>query len=75
MEACALWLKESQDAWKEQLTKSMSTADPRQLESMAMDLAIKELEGSLPPESPEDGSEQVSLEEAMAFLSRHTPTA
>jgi hypothetical protein len=75
MEACATWLKEKHDAWTEQLAQARPTADPGQIASEAMELAIRDLEERLPPESPADESEPLSLDEVMAFLRRHTPPA
>ena len=75
MEACASWLKENHDAWKEQLAPAMPTADPGQIASEAMELAIKDLEEHLPPESPPDDSQSFSLDEVITFLRRHTPPA
>ncbi|HWB10529.1 MAG TPA: hypothetical protein VG826_14970 [Pirellulales bacterium] len=50
-------------------------SDPAQLSSEALELALQELEDSLPPASPPDeGSmEKLSLDQAMAFLYRHMP--
>jgi hypothetical protein len=75
MEACATWLKENHDAWKEQLAQARPTADPSQIASEAMELAVKDLEERLPPESPANDREPFSLDEAIAFLRRHTPPA
>jgi hypothetical protein len=75
METCALWLKANHDAWKEQLAQARPTAHPAQIANEAMELALKDLEDSLPHESLEGESEPFSLEEAMAFLRRHTPPA
>jgi hypothetical protein len=75
MGTCALWLKANHDAWKEQLAQARPTPNPAQIASEAMELAIQALEDSLPHESLEDESAPFSLEEAMAFLRRHTPPA
>jgi hypothetical protein len=55
-----------------ELIQSRPGSDPAQLSSEALELALTELQGSLPPESlPSD--ETFSLEQAMAFLQRHMP--
>ncbi len=75
MEACAAWLKDRHHGWRRQLSKAGPTADPAQIASEAMELAVKDLEDSLPPASAADESEPFSLDEAMAFLRRHTSPA
>ena len=44
-----------------------------QIASEALELAVKELEDRLPPVSPPDGQEPLSLEQAMALIRRPTP--
>jgi hypothetical protein len=54
MEFLAAELKMRHDFWKEQLSRTRPKADPGQIASEAMELALKGLEDYLPPESPED---------------------
>jgi hypothetical protein len=69
-------LKERHEAWTELLARTRPGSDPAQMASEALELAISELEGCLPPASPSDDSETRSLDQAMAFiLRRHTPPA
>ena len=58
-----------------ELAESRPKSDPSQLSSEAMELALQELQDSLPPESPaSDGTaETLSLDQAMTFLQRHMP--
>jgi hypothetical protein len=75
MAAYALELKARHQDWKEQLAKTRPDSDPAQIASEALELAICELEGCLPPASPLGESEALSLDQAMAFIRRHTPPA
>lgn len=75
MESLALDLKARHEAWKEQLAVTRPESDPQQIASEALELALKELEDSLPPESPAEEDEALSLDAAMAYLRRHTPPA
>ena len=73
VELYAKELKASHEAWKDQLSQTRPGSDPSQIASEALELALKELEDSLPAMSPPDASEPLSLEDAMAFICRHTP--
>ena len=75
MEFLAAELKMRHNVWKEKLARRKPDSDPGQIASEAMELALKGLEDYLPPESPQDETESSSLDEAMAFLRRHTPPA
>lgn len=74
MDACALALKASHEEWMDRLSQRMSGSDRSQLSSEALEIAVKELEEDLSSASKaeEDG---LSLDGAMAYLKRHTPTA
>ena len=65
-------LKTSHQAWKEQLSELRPESDPSQITSEAMEMAIRELEDRLPPVSPPENNEPLSLDGAMAFIRRHT---
>ncbi|HJT77399.1 MAG TPA: hypothetical protein VJ739_09385 [Gemmataceae bacterium] len=73
MDAYAKELKHRHQGWKEVLARTRPGNDPVQTASEALELAISELEGCLPPASPSDDSEGLSLDQAMAFIRRHTP--
>jgi len=75
LERLATQLKTSHEAWKDQLSQAKPGSGASQIASAAMEMALKELEDSLPTESPPDEDETLSLEAAMAFLRRHTPPA
>jgi len=55
-----------------ELAETQPGSDPAQLSSEALELALQELQGSLPPASPES-AETFSLDQAMTFLQRHMP--
>jgi hypothetical protein len=65
-------LKISHLSWKEQLARTRPGSSESQIASEALELAVKELEDRLPSASPPDDSEMVSLDAAMAFITRHT---
>lgn len=56
-----------------QLAESRPGSDPAQLSSEALELAVKELQDSLPGESSDADTEVFSLDQAMTFLNRHMP--
>ncbi len=75
LEIYARELKESHEGWKEQLLQARPGSDPSQIASEAMEMALKELEDRLPSESPRDETETLSLDAAMAYISRPTSRA
>jgi hypothetical protein len=72
LEFYASELKDSHEDWKDRLLQAKPESDPSQIASEAMELALKELEDRLPSESRQDASETLSLDLAMAHISRHT---
>ncbi len=68
LEIYAKELKESHEAWKEQLSQAKPGSDTNQIASEAMEMALKDMEDRLPPESPTDEHETLSLDQAMAFV-------
>jgi hypothetical protein len=56
-----------------ELAESRPGSDPAQLSSEAMELAVQELQDSLPSESSDEDMETFSLDQAMTFLHRHMP--
>ena len=56
-----------------ELIQSRPGSDPAQLSSEALEIALQELRDSLPPESPANDNEALSLDQAMTFLQRHMP--
>ena len=75
MDAYAVDLKAGHEAWKDQLGRTRPGSDPSQIASEALEIALKDLEDSLPSGSLPDEDEAISIEEAMAFFLRHTPPA
>jgi hypothetical protein len=67
-------LKTSHEAWQAQLSQAKPQSAPLQIASEALELALKDLEGHLPSESLPETDEPLSLEEAMEYLRRHTPS-
>jgi hypothetical protein len=59
-------------AWQETLTKERPESEPSQIASEALELALKDLEDRLHSGSPQEGQEALSLDQAMAFIRRHT---
>jgi hypothetical protein len=72
MEHYALELRSLHLAWKETLTQAAPGVDQNQIASEAMERALKDLEDRLPSGSPRGGQEPLSLDQAMAFIRRHT---
>jgi hypothetical protein len=72
LEFFAKALKESHEAWKEQLASANPGSDPSQISSEALEMALKELEDRLPSASGADENEALSLDQAMACLKNHT---
>jgi hypothetical protein len=70
MQLHARELKESHEGLKD-LLSAIPGYDPSQIGSIAMELAIKQLEDRLPPVTPK--GETLTLDEAMAFINKtHT---
>ena len=72
MEFYAKELKTSHEAWKETLSKEKPPSDQSQIASEAMEMAVKEMVDRLPSASPQDGTEPLSLDGAMAYIRGRT---
>lgn len=72
LEFYASELRDSHEDWKDRLLQAKPESDPSQIAGEAMELALKDLEDRLPSESNQGESETLSLDQAMAHLSRHT---
>ena len=68
-------LRACHESWQAQLSQTKPESQPTQIASEALELALKDLENHLPSESLPATDELLSLEEAMDFLRRHTPSA
>jgi hypothetical protein len=68
-------LRTSHQTWKELLSQVKPGSSESQIASEALEIALKELEDSLPPTYPQDEDEPLSLDAAMAFIRNHTPPA
>jgi hypothetical protein len=75
LELYARELQDSHESWKERLLQAKPESDPSQIASEAMELALKDMEERLPSESHQDESEALSLDQAMAHISRPTSRA
>lgn len=73
VESMAVELKASHEAIRDQLQQANPNIAPEQTSSEAFEMALKELEDRLPPVSPMDDHEELSLDGAMAFLRNHSP--
>jgi hypothetical protein len=73
MEHYAQELKSSHEAWKERLLALTPGSDPSQIASEALEMALQELQDRLPAGSHPDNNEQLSLDDAMAFIRHPTP--
>lgn len=71
LEHYAADLKGRHEHWMEQLSQARPSGSPTQIASEATEIALKELEDSLPPAFPQDEEEVLSLDGAMAFITRH----
>jgi hypothetical protein len=70
LERMASDLKTSHEAWKKRLVQDRPGSGEAQMASAALELALQELQNRLPPAS--DDIQAFNLDEAMAFLRRHT---
>lgn len=68
MESLAQELKASHEAIRKDLQEALPQSNPARIFSEAFELALKELEDRLPPVSRSEEAEELSLDEAMAFL-------
>jgi hypothetical protein len=68
-------LKARHDAWKSELAQARPETSPTQIASEALEMAIEELRDHLSAESEirSTSAETLSLDEAMAYIRRHTP--
>ena len=73
MEHYANELRNLHLAWQEMFNQATPDSDPSQIASEALEMALKDLEDRLQSATPRDGQEELSLDQAMAFISRHTP--
>lgn len=69
LEIYARELKESHEDAMEQLRLAKPGSTASQISSEALEMALKEMEDRLPPESQTDDHETLSLDKAMAFVS------
>ena len=65
-------LRDSHEDWKDRILQAKPESDLSQIASEAMELALKDMEDRLPSESNQDESETLSLDQAMAHISRPT---
>jgi len=73
LERLASRLRTSHQTWKDLLSQAKPGSSESQIASEAREIALKELEDSLPPAFPPDADEPLSLHAAMAFIRPHTP--
>jgi hypothetical protein len=68
-------LKATHEALKAALSKASPDIEESQIASESMEIAVKELEDRLPSESLPEDSGPLSLDQAMDYLRRHSPSA
>jgi hypothetical protein len=70
-------LKASHDAWTDRYSEANPGRDRSQMASVALEMAIQELQERMPAESPPAGdtAEPLSLDAAMAYIRRRMPPA
>lgn len=68
-------LRNSHQTWKERLSQARPGSSESQIASEALEIALKQLEDSLPLACPQDEDEALSLDAAMAFITRPTRAA
>ena len=73
MEHYARELRSLHLAWQETLAQATPGSDPSQIASEALEMATAELEHRLPPASPPDDPDLLSLDQGMAFVLNPTP--
>jgi hypothetical protein len=73
LESYAIELKARHDEWTEVLTQANPGNGKGQVASQALEIALKELAYHFDSGSAPDPNEPTSIEDAMAFLRRHTP--
>src|SRR3954467_13350627 len=75
VEDYATALKARHDLWKTEFRLANPGRDPAQIASDALEMAIEDLQASLPPESSTAEAAPLPLSAAMAYIRRHTPPA
>jgi hypothetical protein len=65
-------LKTRHETWKESLSRT-NPRSPEQIASEALELAIREIETSLPDDPTSGDDDGFPLDQAMAYIKRHTP--
>jgi hypothetical protein len=75
LERCAGELRSIHEAWTNCLSLARPGSDESQIASEALEIAVKDLEDCLRSGSPPAETDQLSLDEAMAFIRRRTPPA
>jgi len=74
MEFYAGELKSLHEGWKQHMAETRPESDESQIASQALELALQELEDSLPSASSSEGEDRPSLDDLTTFLTAHTPT-
>ncbi len=65
-------LKTSHEVWMDSLSERRPGSGPSQIASESLEFALSELAERLPAELPSDGSESLTLDEAIASLRDRT---
>lgn len=68
-------LKTLHEAWKEIMSRAKPGSDESQIAAEALEMAIQDLQERLSGGSLPDENQTLSLDEAMAYIRRHTQPA
>jgi hypothetical protein len=68
-------LKARHEHWKNEFRLANPDRNPAQIASDALEMAIEDLQASLPPESSTAEADPLTLSAAIAYIRRHTPPA
>ena len=72
MEALAKDLKARHETWTQELQALQPSSDPIQIVSEALEMALHEVERRLHSESLQDAAAPLSLDQAMAYIQKHS---
>jgi hypothetical protein len=74
VDRCATHLKARHEFWLTRIVHTSTDHEQTQLSSSALEIAVQEFRDDLPPETTPDGPDSLSLDDAMDFLRRYTPS-
>jgi hypothetical protein len=75
LDLCATELASRHLAWERQIAHQKPGSHPNQVASEALELAVEQLRDRLASVSPPDETGSLTLDDTMAFLREHIPSA